>query len=75
VLGFMNSLSLLKDQEEDLRKRFRHLDKDNDGYLTFQEIEKAIEPLQIDSKAKNSLKDNLTLADHDGDGRISYAEF
>lgn len=71
----MNSMNLLKDQEKELQKQFKKFDLNGDGFLTFEEIEKAFGQIKMDKKAKEAMLESLTLADQDGDKRISYAEF
>jgi len=56
-----------------MRRAFRFMDVDNSGTVTREEVERALKlwNVPVDNEEVNSL---VQMCDHDGDGRISYAE-
>ncbi|XP_072954861.1 calcium-dependent protein kinase 2 isoform X2 [Typha angustifolia] len=61
------------DREEHLYTAFQYFDKDNSGYITKEELEQALkEKGMYDGR---EIKDIISEADADNDGRINYSEF
>uniref|UniRef100_A0A0D9XNT8 Uncharacterized protein n=1 Tax=Leersia perrieri TaxID=77586 RepID=A0A0D9XNT8_9ORYZ len=61
------------DREEHLYTAFQYFDKDNSGYITKEELEQALKEQGLyDAK---EIKDVITEADSNNDGRIDYSEF
>uniref|UniRef100_A0A0E0MC66 non-specific serine/threonine protein kinase n=1 Tax=Oryza punctata TaxID=4537 RepID=A0A0E0MC66_ORYPU len=61
------------DREEHLYTAFQYFDKDNSGYITKEELEQALKEQGLyDAK---EIKDVITDADSNNDGRIDYSEF
>ncbi|URE28696.1 calcium-dependent protein kinase [Musa troglodytarum] len=61
------------DREEHLYTAFQFFDKDNSGYITKEELEQALkEKGMYDGQ---EIKDIISEADADNDGRINYDEF
>ncbi|KAL6870986.1 hypothetical protein ACP4OV_014834 [Aristida adscensionis] len=61
------------DREEHLYTAFQYFDKDNSGYITKEELEQALKEKGLyDAK---EIKDVISEADSDNDGRIDYSEF
>ncbi|CAL9108921.1 calcium-dependent protein kinase 2-like [Musa acuminata AAA Group] len=61
------------DREEHLYTAFQFFDKDNSGYITKEELEQALkEKGMCDGE---EIKDIISEADADNDGRINYDEF
>lgn len=63
--------------EEQLRKEFRRMDKDNDGSITAEELKKYYLPMQemlgIDPKmAEQEMQGLLRRLDTDNSGTISF---
>ncbi len=59
---------------------FRDIDKDNDGYLTLDELHegfKAYREMNPESDSFNEEEVELyfSIADEDNDGKVSYEEF
>ncbi|CAF1310105.1 unnamed protein product [Adineta steineri] len=66
--------------EEQLRKEFRRVDKDNDGSITVEELKKYYLPMQemLGVKAEvaeQEIKGLLKRLDVDNSGTISFEEF
>ena len=60
-------------REEHLYTAFQFFDKDNSGYITRDELEQALkEKGMYDAK---EIKEIISEADTDNDGRIDYSEF
>lgn len=62
------------DLAQDLVAAFRVFDSDNNGYITFDELKRAMQMIG-ESVTEKQLQDMLNLADVDKDGRINYEEF
>ncbi|KAF0890226.1 hypothetical protein E2562_039499 [Oryza meyeriana var. granulata] len=61
------------DREEHLYTAFQYFDKDSSGYITKEELEQALKEQGLyDAK---EIKDVITEADSNNDGRIDYSEF
>ncbi|XP_006664312.3 calcium-dependent protein kinase 25 [Oryza brachyantha] len=61
------------DREEHLYKAFQYFDKDNSGYITKEELEQALKEQGLyDAK---EIKEVISEADSNNDGRIDYSEF
>ncbi|XP_062182617.1 calcium-dependent protein kinase 25-like [Phragmites australis] len=61
------------DREEHLYTAFQYFDKDNSGYITKEELEQALKDQGLyDAK---EIKEIISEADSDNDGRIDYSEF
>ncbi|XP_074564221.1 calcium-dependent protein kinase 2-like [Curcuma longa] len=61
------------DREEHLYTAFQFFDKDNSGFITKEELEQALkEKGMYDGK---EIRDIISEADSDNDGRINYDEF
>lgn len=74
-LHFMNRQSPDSDDiMEDLLAAFRVFDKDNNGYITRDELKRAMEMIG-ESVTEACLDEMLRIADVDKDGRINYEEF
>lgn len=58
----------------ELGKVFEQVDKNNDGYLTIDELREAIER-QEESFSYKDLKDLIYSIDSDHNGKINYNEF
>ncbi|EEC67625.1 hypothetical protein OsI_35012 [Oryza sativa Indica Group] len=61
------------DREEHLYTAFQYFDKDNSGYITKEELEQALKEQGLYDA--NEIKDVITDADSNNDGRIDYSEF
>ncbi|XP_051118367.1 calcium-dependent protein kinase 24-like [Andrographis paniculata] len=61
--------------EELLRQAFLHFDKNNNGYIEFDELQECLEGDHLDANYHQVLHDIIGDADLDKDGRISYPEF
>ncbi|CAD6343979.1 unnamed protein product [Miscanthus lutarioriparius] len=61
------------DREEHLYTAFQYFDKDNSGYITRQELEHALKEQGLYDAEK--IKEVISDADSDNDGRIDYSEF
>ncbi|XP_072997955.1 calcium-dependent protein kinase 2 [Typha latifolia] len=61
------------DREEHLYKAFQYFDKDNSGYITTEELEQALKEKGLYDGEE--IKDIISEADADNDGRIDYTEF
>ncbi|XP_064622991.1 uncharacterized protein LOC135485151 isoform X2 [Lineus longissimus] len=63
-----------KEQEEEIQAAFKAFDKDNDGYITAQELKSYMTDLG-QNLSMREVEAMITEADEDQDGRISYNEF
>ncbi|GAQ89886.1 protein with EF-hand domain [Klebsormidium nitens] len=63
------------EKEEHLLKAFHSFDHDNNGYITKEELEKAIQVIGLDTTEDGSAEDIIKVADEDNDGVIDYKEF
>ncbi|CAD6268832.1 unnamed protein product [Miscanthus lutarioriparius] len=61
------------DREEHLYTAFQYFDKDNSGYITREELEQALKEQGLYDAEK--IKEVISDADSDNDGRIDYSEF
>ncbi|KAL6595431.1 hypothetical protein ACP70R_047771 [Stipagrostis hirtigluma subsp. patula] len=61
------------DREEHLFTAFQYFDKDNSGYITREELEQALKDQGLYDAEQ--IKEVISDADSDNDGRIDYAEF
>lgn len=60
--------------DDELRDAFRLFDKENDGYITIENIRKVV--FDADSMPiEEDIEEAITLYDNDGDGKLSYEEF
>ena len=60
----------------EVREMFLKLDTDNNGFLTFDELEAGMQDIsQIFHLAEPDVRDMLRAVDVNGDGRIDYTEF
>lgn len=62
------------DLTQDLVAAFRVFDRDNNGYITRDELQRAMQMIG-EEVSEGQLNDMLALADLDKDGRINYEEF
>ncbi|KAK8961669.1 Calcium-dependent protein kinase 34 [Platanthera guangdongensis] len=61
------------DREEHLYTAFQYFDKDNSGYITRDELEQALKEKGF--YETKDIKEIISEADADNDGRINYEEF
>ncbi|KAG0477496.1 hypothetical protein HPP92_014337 [Vanilla planifolia] len=61
------------DREEHLFTAFQYFDKDNSGYITKEELEQALKEKGF--YETKDIKEIISEADADNDGRINYEEF
>ncbi|KAK1279814.1 Calcium-dependent protein kinase isoform 2 [Acorus gramineus] len=61
------------ERDEHLYKAFQYFDTDNSGYITRDELEKAMKEYGMGDDA--SIKEIISEVDTDNDGRINYDEF
>lgn len=75
-LHFMNrhSPDTAEDTVEDLLAAFRVFDKDKNGYITRDELQRAMQMIG-ESVTEVTLDEMIKMADVDKDGRINYEEF
>merc|ERR1712029_225057 len=59
---------------QQLRGLFRQYDKDNDGYITDNEVREFFKSLGRELN-DDEVKEQIKEADDDGDGRVSFEEF
>jgi len=63
-------------QDDDvIKKAFRMFDKDNDGYITLDELAVTMSDLGHTDLTPSQLLDMMREADLDKDGKISFVEF
>ncbi|KAL7037656.1 hypothetical protein ACKWTF_009318 [Chironomus riparius] len=62
------------DLTQDLVAAFRVFDRDSNGYITRDELQRAMQMIG-ETVTDSQLNDMLALADLDKDGRINYEEF
>ncbi|CAO1400026.1 unnamed protein product [Diamesa hyperborea] len=62
------------DLTQDLVAAFRVFDQDNNGYITRDELQKAMEMIG-ENVTESQVTEMLALADLDKDGKINYEEF
>ncbi|KAG4934558.1 hypothetical protein JHK87_048560 [Glycine soja] len=61
------------EKEEHLYKAFQYFDKDNNGYITRDELSQALTKYQMGDEA--TIYEVINDVDTDNDGRINYQEF
>ncbi|XP_022722444.1 calcium-dependent protein kinase 24-like [Durio zibethinus] len=61
--------------DEHLSQAFRYFDKNQSGYIEFEELEEALLPDNHGPNNEQLIKDIMQDVDKDKDGRISYQEF
>ena len=61
-----------KHSNEEIREVFRLFDKDNNGYITGDELKEIMAELGEDLSEKE-VEDMINTADSDADGRINYS--
>ncbi|KAI3791216.1 hypothetical protein L2E82_04898 [Cichorium intybus] len=61
--------------DDHLRQAFHHFDKDNNGYIEYDELRESLFEEHQSSHNENLVHDIIHDADLDKDGRISYPEF
>ena len=66
--------SLSNEHEEELTMAFRVFDKDQDGFITREELKELMERLGEDL-ADQDIDEMIAAADSDGDGKVNYEEF
>ena len=59
---------------EELKKAFRIYDEDDSGKISFDNLKKVTEDLNVDANDEE-LQNMIKLADTDGDGEVSLDEF
>ncbi|KAI6692612.1 hypothetical protein NL676_020322 [Syzygium grande] len=60
--------------EEELKEAFKVIDKDQDGYISPNELKRAM--INLEAKlTEEELEQMMREADLDGDGQINYEEF
>ncbi|KAJ9178592.1 hypothetical protein P3X46_010466 [Hevea brasiliensis] len=70
------SIHLIKiGNDEHLSQAFRFFDKNHNGYIEFDELKDAMEHDNLGPNNEQIIKDIISDADLDQDGRISYEEF
>ena len=62
------------DMEEEIRKVFRILNKDDNGFISFDELRRVLTNLG-EKLSDEDVVEMIEEADLDKDGRISYEEF
>jgi len=62
------------DAEADLKAAFMVFDKDNNGYITRDELKSAMQIIG-ETLTDRDLDELLRTTDHDKDGKINYEEF
>jgi calmodulin len=73
-LALMSRQMRQSDIEEELRETFRVFDRDNDGFITPQELRPLLISLGLDSSSQ-VIRSMITEADRNRDGKIDFAEF
>jgi calmodulin len=73
-LALMSRQMRQSDIEEELKQTFRVFDRDNDGFITPQELRTLLISLGLDSSAQ-VIRAMIGEADRDRDGKINFAEF
>jgi len=67
-----------KDMLHKMKRAFKEMDKDGDGFLTIKELREALEvkmPARNRALVNEVLGNALTRVDKDGDGQLDYDEF
>jgi calmodulin len=73
-LALMSRQMRQSDIEEELRETFRVFDRDNDGFITPQELRTLLISLGLDSSAQ-VIRSMIAEADRNRDGKIDFSEF
>jgi calmodulin len=73
-LALMSRQMRQSDIEEELRETFRVFDRDNDGFITPQELRTLLISLGLDSSAQ-VIRAMIAEADRNRDGKIDFQEF
>ncbi|OHS94714.1 Calmodulin [Tritrichomonas foetus] len=73
-LALMSRQMRQSDIEEELREAFRVFDRDNDGFITPQELRTLLISLGLDSSAE-VIRRMINEADRNRDGKIDFNEF
>ncbi|KAK8887576.1 hypothetical protein M9Y10_038626 [Tritrichomonas musculus] len=73
-LALMSRQMRQSDIEAELREAFRVFDRDNDGFITPQELRTLLISLGLDSSAE-VIRRMINEADHNRDGKIDFNEF
>ncbi|RHN57562.1 putative non-specific serine/threonine protein kinase [Medicago truncatula] len=60
-------------REEHVYTAFQYFDKDNNGYITIEELEQALHEYNMHDG--RYIKEIISEVDADNDGRINYDEF
>jgi len=62
------------DEERELRDSFRVFDKNGDGFISAAELRQVMATLG-EHLSEEEIREMITEADVDGDGRVNYEEF
>ncbi|KFK41774.1 hypothetical protein AALP_AA2G170500 [Arabis alpina] len=71
---FATDVTLTKEEEEEMRGRFRSGDVNNDGFITAEELLYAVRKTGA-KITEADVKNAIGAVDDNGDGRLSYDEF
>ncbi|XP_006635229.1 parvalbumin-like EF-hand-containing protein [Lepisosteus oculatus] len=76
---YMQQFTTSEQQEESIKKAFKMLDKDNSGYIEWNEIKYILSTvpssMPVMPLSDEEAEAMLQAADVDGDGRIDFREF
>ncbi|CAA7054316.1 unnamed protein product [Microthlaspi erraticum] len=61
------------DKDENVHKAFQHFDKDGNGYITKDELERVM--MEHGVRGEPNAKEMISEADKDNDGRLDHEEF
>ena len=76
VCSIIANLQTKAEELADVRQMFITLDTDNNGFLTLDELEAGMQEISaIFHLEEPDVREMLTAADTNGDGRIDYTEF
>ena len=76
VCSIIANLQTKAEDLSELREMFTRLDKNNDGFLSQEELESGMaEIAQIFHLAEPDVRDWIRAADQNGDGQLDYTEF
>ncbi len=73
IAAAINKVALLN--ESNIKATFEMIDEDGNGQLTIDELKKAFDVEDSQSKSNNIWTEIIKEVDRDGDGQISYKEF
>ena len=59
------------DMDEEMKQAFRVFDKDGDGFISAAELKEVMKSLE-EKLTDDEIKEMLTEADTDGDGKIGF---